>query len=133
MLIERVLTANQQMVFDALLKARTPLSAYAILERIEGHRIKAPLQVYRALEKLLDYGLVHRLESLNAFIACEHGGRCRQPVAFAICDKCGQVAEFLEPSVERGLERWSKGHAFKAQRVTVEMRGLCETCNGDVQ
>lgn len=133
MLSEPVLTANQQVVFDALATARAPLSAYAILERLEGGRIRAPLQVYRALEKLIEYGLVHRLESLNAFIACGHGGHCRQPVAFAICDKCGQVAEFLEPSVEQGLERWSKGHAFKAERVTVEMRGLCETCNGDVQ
>lgn len=128
------LTANQQLVLNALLAAGAPLSAYAILERLDGGQIRAPLQVYRALDKLIGFGLVHRIESLNAFIPCEHrGDHPLQPVAFAICDRCGQVAEFVEPSVERGLKRWSRGHAFKTERVTVEMRGLCEACSGAVK
>lgn len=131
MLIEPVLTSSQELVFQTLQKSSSPLSAYAILDRLQGNGIRAPLQVYRALEKLIDFGLVHRLESLNAFIVCEHhGDHSQHPVAFAICDACGLVAEFVDSSVERGLTRWSKGHAFRPKRVTVELRGLCESCDG---
>jgi len=131
MLPEPPLTRNQSLVRDALTRAGGPLSAYALLDRLEQDGIKAPLQVYRALDKLIEYGLVHRLESLNAFVLCaRHERHHRQPAAFAICEKCGQVAEFLETSVGRGLRRWSRGHAFKAERITVEMRGLCENCSG---
>ena len=72
--LEPVLAANQQLVFKAFGEAAAPLSAYSILERLQGKGIKAPLQVYRALEKLIDFGLVHRLESLNAFVVCDHHG-----------------------------------------------------------
>lgn len=124
------LTANQQLVLQVLQQADVPLSAYSILERLQESNIRAPLQVYRALEKLIHHGLVHRLESLNAFVVCEHrGDHSRHPVAFAICDSCGGVEEFVDSSVEKGLSRWSRGHAFQAKRVTVELRGLCESCN----
>jgi Fur family zinc uptake transcriptional regulator len=129
--VEPVLTANQQLVFKALGDAEAPLSAYTILERLQGKGIKAPLQVYRALEKLIDFGLVHRLESLSAFVVCDHhGDHTQHPVAFAICDSCGLVAEFVDSSVQEGLTRWTTGHAFRPKRVTVELRGLCETCDG---
>ncbi len=125
-----VLTPNQQLVLRTLVDARAPLSAYGILQRLQESSIRAPLQVYRALERLIERGLVHRLESLNSFIVCEHqGDHSRHPVAFAICDACGDVEEFVDSSVERGLTRWSKGRAFRAKRVTVELRGLCESCS----
>lgn len=125
------LTGNQQAVLDALLQAGTPQSAYALLERVAASGMRAPLQVYRALDKLIAFGLVHRLESLNAFVVCPHPqDHQHKPVAFAICTQCGRVAEFLETSVDQGLQRWSQGHAFRAEQVTVEMRGLCGTCTG---
>ena len=131
MLHEPVLTRNQQIVLDALLDAEAPLSAYGLLERIAGHGIKAPLQVYRALDKLIEHGFVHRVESINAFVACPHRDEHRQQlVAFAICNSCGSVAEFVEASVRGGREQWSHGHGFKAERATIELRGLCESCNG---
>jgi len=126
---EPMLTANQKLVLDALKEADTPLSAYGLLERLTGDGIRAPLQVYRALDKLILLGFVHRLESLNAFVVCSHREQCHhRPAAFAICTQCGRVAEFLETAVDRGLARWSKGHAFRAERVTVEMRGVCGSC-----
>ncbi len=129
MVIEQGLTPNQKLVFATLQAAKVPLSAYGILERLQESSIRAPLQVYRALEKLVGFGLVHRLESLNAFIVCDHqGNHACQPVAFAICEVCGIVAEFVDPSVEAGLANWSRGHAFQPRRVTVELRGLCENC-----
>jgi Fur family zinc uptake transcriptional regulator len=130
MLVEPLLTPNQQLVLRALADAASPLSAYAILERLQDTTIRAPLQVYRALEKLMERGLVHRLESLNAFVACEHAGdHAERPVAFAICESCGWVEEFADTSVANDLDLWSKGHGFIARRVTVELRGLCGNCN----
>ncbi|MCB1460156.1 MAG: transcriptional repressor, partial [Nitratireductor sp.] len=68
------LTRNQLLVLNALVAAGGPLSAYGILDQLREEGFRAPLQVYRALEKLVDQGKVHRLESLNAFVACSHPG-----------------------------------------------------------
>lgn len=127
------LTEGQKMVRDALLAAGTPLGAYALLERLQSDRFKAPLQIYRALDKLVEYGLVHRLESLNAFVACAHAHSSNSPAAFAICDVCGHVSEFTDPAIARSLARWSKQNAFHSSKVTVELRGLCKQCESQVQ
>ncbi len=124
------LTSNQQQVWDTLLAAGVPLGAYALLDRLKGSNFKAPLQVYRALDKLVEYGMVHRLESLNAFVACAHRHSEDGPTAFAICDICGQVEEFTDPDIGRGLARWSSSQPFKIAKVTVELRGLCQDCAG---
>ena len=124
------LTPNQQQVWNLLLAARAPMGAYALLDRLKGSNFKAPLQVYRALDKLVDLGLVHRVESLNAFVACAHRHDETGPTAFAICDTCGHVEEFFDPAIGRGLMRWSKGQAFTLEKVTVELRGLCRDCRG---
>ena len=75
------LTRNQQLVYDALTGADTPLSAYSLLDQLRESGFRAPLQVYRALEKLIELGQVHRLESINSFVACQHSD-C-QPVLLA--------------------------------------------------
>ena len=91
------LTKNQTLVLNVLLKAGLPLSAYSILEKLRKHGFKAPLQVYRALEKLIDTGQVHRIESKNAFIACEHSlCEISQMTAFTICQRCEKVSEVMD-------------------------------------
>jgi len=110
------LTKNQSLVMNALSNAHQPL------------------QVYRALEKLVEYGLVHRLESLNAFVACTHTqAECcsshHGTVAFAICESCGQVTEFHDHEIDHRLERWVKDSKFKAEKTTIEIRGLCAACS----
>ena len=122
------LTPNQKQVWDTLLAAGVPQGAYALLDRLKGSNFKAPLQVYRALDKLVEYGMVHRIESLNAFVACAQGHDQEGPTAFAICEICGQVEEFTDPEIGRGLTRWSSNQPFKIAKVTVEMRGLCQCC-----
>ncbi|MBB2973829.1 Fur family transcriptional regulator [Mesorhizobium sp. RMAD-H1] len=126
------LTRNQALVFDALANADGPLSAYTILDRLRGEGFRAPLQVYRALEKLLDYGMVHRLESLNAFVACAHP-HCGEHglIAFAICEKCGQVSEFSDTVIEQQVSDWTGHNGFKPSKTTVEIRGTCANCMGD--
>ena len=125
------LTKNQSLVFDALSDAEGPLSAYTILDKLRDHGFRAPLQVYRALEKLLELGIVHRLESINAFVACAHPNEdCHGHglTAFAICESCGQVVEFHDHSIEARLADFAKARHFKPQKTTIEIKGLCENC-----
>ncbi|TPW32813.1 Fur family transcriptional regulator [Pararhizobium mangrovi] len=123
------LTRNQALVLDTLSASEGPLSAYAILDSLRGEGLKAPLQIYRALDKLIEAGLAHRLESVNAFVACahphEHGSRL---IAFAICKTCGKVSEFSDAGVEERLEGWAREQAFAPERTIVEIRGTCAAC-----
>ncbi|THV25270.1 Fur family transcriptional regulator [Peteryoungia ipomoeae] len=125
------LTRNQSLVFGALRDAQTPLSAYTLLDKLRGDGFRAPLQVYRALEKLVDMGLVHRVESINAFVACAHphdGCSGHGTVAFMICEKCGVATEFHDHAVDHRLADIAKKLAFKPGKTTIEIRGLCESC-----
>ncbi|MFT4173377.1 MAG: Fur family transcriptional regulator [Rhodocyclaceae bacterium] len=126
---ENPLTKNQSLVLEALAHGEAPASAYTLLDQLRPEGFRAPLQVYRALDKLIEYGLVHKVDSLNAFIACAHPHEHRHGfAAFAICDNCGHVDEFSDTAVERRLKGWSNDHAFKLTSATVELRGTCETC-----
>lgn len=123
------LTRNQALVLGALSHAEAPLSAYTILDRLRDDGFRAPLQVYRALDKLTRLGLVHRLESLNAFVACIQP-HCHEAgmVAFAICETCGQVDEFSDGQVAERLSGWAAGHGFHPHKTTIEIRGTCAAC-----
>ena len=123
------LTRNQELVLGALAHSAAPLSAYDILDRVRGDGVRAPLQVYRALDKLTERGLAHRLESLNAFVCCADA-HCHQggSIAFAICEACGKVEEFVEPGIDAKLKSWSKTSGFVPSRMTMELRGLCKDC-----
>lgn len=123
------LTRNQTLVMDTLGDADAPMTAYSLLDRLRDKGLRAPPQIYRALDKLLDLGLVHRLESLNAFVAC------RQPdchdhglCAFAICEDCGVVAEFEDATIERRLAGWANTNGFRREQTTIEIRGRCKDC-----
>ncbi len=123
------LTKNQALVFGSLSEAAGPLTAYAILDLLRENGFRAPLQVYRALDKLVEYGMVHRLESLNAFVACSHKGcAAHGAAAFAICESCGDVSEFTPDAVIELLNEWTKTEGFTLARTTIELRGTCRDC-----
>lgn len=123
------LTRNQALVLDRLERAAGPLSAYALLDLLREDGFRAPLQVYRALEKLMKEGFVHRLESLNSFVACSgHHAERHGITAFAICDGCGCVEEFADPRIADGLERWIQESGFQPKSAAIEFRGLCKAC-----
>ena len=86
------LSRNQRRVLSCLRKAKEPLSAYAILDRVRMAGISHPPTVYRALNELMQNGMVHRLQSRSAFVACGHGA-CDGKSAFAICRQCEKVVE----------------------------------------
>jgi Fur family zinc uptake transcriptional regulator len=125
------LTKNQSLVMGALAHSDGPMSAYTILDKLRDNGFREPLQVYRALDKLLEYGLVHRLESLNAFVACscphehehDHG-----VTAFTICEGCGQVTEFHDEVIEDRLSTLVRAQEFKTEKTTIEIRGHCKSC-----
>lgn len=125
----RTLTRNQGLVQQALTDAESPMTAYQILDSLRADGLNAPLQVYRALDKLVHYGLVHRLESINAFVACQqHDCHDTRRVAFAICDECGHVREFPVASVSKHLEQWAKSEEFELVSTVLELRGRCARC-----
>ncbi len=123
------LTRHQALVLDALARGEAPASAYHLLDELRAHGFRAPLQVYRALEKLMEYGLVHRVESMNSFVACAHPHEHKlETIVFAICDKCGHVDEFSDAAIERRLKGWGRDHAFKMNTAAIEMHGTCANC-----
>lgn len=123
------LTRNQSLVLQQLAGADGPLSAYALLDLLREHGFRAPLQVYRALDRLVKAGLVHRLESINSFVACKGEHEHMHGItAFAICETCGQVTEFADPVVSERLESWVSGKGFRPSSAVIEFRGKCAAC-----
>jgi len=123
------LTKNQSLVFEALSRVEGPLTAYNILDELREHGFRAPLQVYSALEKLIEFGMVHRLESLNAFVACRHPDcDASEVVAFTICETCGNVSEISDNTLTGRLSTLAQEARFALKKSIVELRGICRGC-----
>ncbi len=123
------LTRHQSLVLGALSREDGPASAYTLLAQLQAEGLRAPQQVYRALDKLIEYGLVHRVETMNSFVACAHPHEhAHGLVVFAICDQCGNVDEFADSAIERRLKGWSKDEGFQMSAATVELHGKCARC-----
>ncbi len=123
------LTKNQTLVMQALEGADQPLSAYTILDQLRGRGFRAPQQVYRALDKLVEIGMVHRLESLNAFLACRNPS-CdpHTTVAFTICYGCNHVSEFSDRTLTSRLDSFASSIDFTPTKSTIELGGYCAEC-----
>ena len=123
------LTKNQRMVLDLLSNSEAPMSAYSILDELRSEGLRAPLQVYRALDKLIGIGLVHRLESMNAFVACAHPAcHAVEMVGFAICETCGKALEFSDNELAEILSGWVSANGFLAKSTSIEIKGTCASC-----
>jgi Fur family transcriptional regulator, zinc uptake regulator len=125
-------TPQRRQVLEALLESHVPASAYDVIDRIGvgGHR-PAPISVYRALDFLVEHNLAHRIESKNAYVACDRGEDCAPGATlFLICDKCGAAAEASSEALGRlvGAETLSRG--FLPRQPVLEVRGLCARCRG---
>ena len=123
------LTNNQQTVLDLLEKSKEPLKAYAILFDIQKKGIKAPLQVYRALDKLIEIGKVHKIESKNSYIACEHKNcNSSTSTSFLICETCDQVTELKKKNLSEYFAKQSVQANFKYVKHNLEIYGVCKDC-----
>ena len=121
------LTPARRRVLEILLESHAAMGAYDILDRLaaEGLGSRPPV-AYRALAFLTEHGFAHRVERLNAFVACAHPGPSHEP-AFLICTGCGAVAE---ATARPGLGGPAREAGFRISRTTVEAVGLCPACQG---
>jgi Fur family zinc uptake transcriptional regulator len=113
-------------VLGALKTSDQPLSAYDILERVRNSGIRAPMQVYRSLERLESLGMVHRIEALNAFVACSETAHGHKP-GFVICRDCGMVKEFEDGRLG-DIVNHAAGKGFAVEEISVEVLGHCGDC-----
>lgn len=122
------LTPLRRRVLELVWASHGPVRAYDLLDRLrEDRRGAAPPTVYRALDFLLAHGLIHRIESLNAYLGCadperHHGGQ------FLICRACGAVAELDDAGIARAVAQRARALGFGIERQTVEVMGLCPRC-----
>lgn len=128
------LTPDRRAVLEVLLEDHRAQGAYEIMDRIDWRgRRPAPTVIYRALDFLVNHGLAHKIESLNAFMACPKAGHTHKPMIM-ICTACAQVAEFASPAVSRAIAKMARDHDFQPAETTVEITGLCSGCaRGDHQ
>ena len=124
---ELKLTKNQALVFDALNKADKPVGAYDLLDKLREHGLKAPLQIYRALDRLIELRVAHRLESLNAWTACCDADHASAAV-FVICDDCGNVKEHIDADFGSSVENIARRSGFFPKRPVFEIHGRCGDC-----
>lgn len=122
------LTPVRRRVLELIWRSHRPSGAYELLEQLaaDGHK-PSPPTVYRALEFLVDNGLVHRISSLNAFVGCNHPGE-RHMAQIFICDQCGTALEQADHAVDRRIRHNARGLDFRVRAQTVEIAGLCPRC-----
>ena len=121
------LTPVRRRVLEILLESHGAMGAYDVLARLDAEGMgKQPPVAYRALSFLVDQGLAHRIEKLNAFVACSHPGGAHAP-AFMICRACGTVAE-AEAGTGGAFGERAAEAGFRIERTVMEAEGLCPAC-----
>ena len=126
---EHNLTKNQQIIFNLIDKSSEPLKAYTILSNVQKKGIKAPLQVYRALDKLVEIGKIHKIESKNSFIACQNSScQVSKAIAFSICEGCEKVTEISNSNLSKYLSNFKDKAGMKYKKYNLEFFGLCKKC-----
>jgi len=129
MLKENNLSKNQQIVLDLIEKSREPVKAYSILNNVQKKGIKAPPQVYRALEKLIKLGKIHKVESKNAFVACKNSNcEITKATIFSICEICEKVTEIANNKLSKFLNNFDDNTGMKYKKYNLEFFGLCKKC-----
>jgi len=121
------LTPLRRRVLDLLLQSEGPAKAYDLLPLIDAEKQAKPPTIYRALDFLVRMGLAHRIESLNAFMACGIGA-CARSTIFLICEKCGGAEEFDAGHALVDLTDAAKKDGFAINRTMIEASGVCSNC-----
>lgn len=131
------LTPIRARVLGLIAQDGKPVKAYDLLDRIRagnrdddaGAGAAAPPTVYRALDFLLANGFIHKLESVNAFVACHHPSTAQHSVPFLICDRCHAAVELEDKQVVAALDERARALGFVPQAQTLEVHGLCARCS----
>ncbi len=121
-------TRLRRQILEMVWNSHEPVKAYELLDDLKRvHPGSAPATVYRALDFLLDVGLIHKIESLNAYLGCGdpdsgHSGQ------FLICRRCSSVAELNDMTMAKKLRSMAKTVNFSVDKMTIEITGLCDQC-----
>lgn len=122
------LTPVRRRVLELIWTNHEPTGAYALLDGLaEDGRRPAPPTVYRALDFLLEHGLIHRLDSLNAFVGCSHPGAVHRTL-FLICRQCHRAQELPADTLAQTVTDAAAPYGFQAEKMTLEVVGLCRSC-----
>ena len=129
MVSSELLSKNQQVVLEIIEKAKEPLKAYSILFNVQKKGIKAPQQIYRALDKLIEIGKIHKIESRNAFVACKNSNcEISKATAFSICENCEKVTEINNSKLSKLLSTYKDNSGMSYKKYNLELFGLCKKC-----
>ena len=121
-------TPLRRRVLELVWSSHKPVGAYALLDSLRNEDLgSAPPTVYRALDFLIEHGLVHRIESMNAYLGCNHPEQSHTG-QFLICRECGTVTEMDDDDVRQTLRRRAAEKGFEVRSQTVELVGLCANC-----
>ena len=125
----QLLSKNQQIVLEIIERAKEPLKAYSILFNVQKKGINAPQQIYRALDKLIEIGKIHKIESKNAFVACKNANcEVSKATAFSICESCEKVEELNDLKLSKYLSSYSDKTGMKYKKYNLEFFGLGKNC-----
>ena len=122
------LTKTRKLVLEIIWATHNPIGAYDVLQKLQenGHK-PAPPTAYRALDFLVNAQLIHRIESLNAYIGCPSPNSSHQ-CQFYICKQCGHIAELNNQAITTALDDCAKELGFQNQQPIIEVHGVCANC-----
>ena len=121
-------TPMRRKVLEFIWGSHQASKAYDLLDRIKiSEKSATPMTIYRALQFLQDQGLIHRVETLNAYVGCSHAG-LQHEVLLLICDECHQIKERSAPGVVTALHEDIAQSGFLTKRSTIEIYGTCLNC-----
>ncbi len=124
------LTDLRRQVLGLILDTEGPAGAYDLLDRLRATRVgAAPPTVYRALEFLLEHGLIHKLESRSAYVGCVSHGDADHAAQFLICRSCGKVTELDDHDLAHALRDAAERLGFTVGKATIEAEGRCARCS----
>ena len=121
-------TPLRRRVLELVWSNHKPVGAYALLDKLRSEDLgSAPPTVYRALDFLIENGLIHRIERMNAFVGCSHPGEAHRGF-FLICGDCGNAEELESDGVADSIAASASSHGFTACEMTLEVTGVCADC-----
>ena len=130
--MQQELSHNQKLVHKLLKSSNKPLKAYSILFEIQKMGIKSPTQVYRALDKLIEIGKVHKIESKNSYVACKNKNCLnKSSTSFLICNSCEKITEIEEETMSEQFSNLCKKFNSNYSQHNLEIFGTCSSCSND--
>lgn len=121
-------TPLRRRVLEIIWKHARPVKAYDVLTELSQEDASAqPPTVYRTLEFLLEHRLIHRVETVNAYVGCAHPNE-KHHCNFLICTQCEQVEEWCAPTLAESMKKLVRRRGFFPEHQVVEILGVCREC-----